>query len=255
MVMSAKKKILIGVLVLVAGLVLVVLGVMYTVFGGNKPVEHGATYARTTVVEDVAYVSMYLVDAGGGKFVLIDGGVDQKYEVMSAVLAERGATAEDIIAVVLTHAHGDHIGAAYGLGDRPLYAHEDEVALVQGEAVPSIGGPNDAGLKVTNTFKHGDVLEIGEARLEVFHTPGHTAGNSAFLIDGVLLLGDTAQVTTDDQLTDPPSFFSDDPAQAIESIRALAKQIEKRPDKPTRMMGSHSGSTENIEALLEYDGD
>lgn len=254
------KKIGIGVLVVVLLLIGGTAGLMFSVFGGNKPVEDGASYGRTTVIEDVSYVSVYLLDVGNGKFVVIDGGVDTEATKIRALLKERGATIEDVEAIVLTHGHGDHIGAAYGLTDIPLYAHKDDVEVIEGRAelkgtVAKMGGKHDPGLKVDHPFNGGDILKFGDVELEVFHTPGHTAGNCAFLIDGVLLLGDTAQVTSDDTLVPPPTFFSDDPSAAIASIRKLADEMEKRPEKPNTIVGSHSGATKNVDALASFEAE
>ena len=248
--------------IIIVILAVVIVGGLISVFGNNMPVEHGASYGPATVIEDVSYVSIFLVDAGDGKFVLIDGGVDTEAVKLKALLAEKGATEKDLLAVLFTHAHSDHIGAAYALTEVPLYVHKADVRAAEGKVAPAGGMPlftpvNPSGLKVTHPLDGGEVLEFGNVRIEVFHTPGHTPGNVAYKVDDILILGDTAQVTKDHRLHSPPQMFSGDPAQAIESIRTLSKAISKKKpaDHPTLLVGSHSGPTKNVQALLGYDGD
>ncbi len=255
-----KRKIGIALIVVVVLFVGTIAFGIIKIFGSNKPVEPGATYARVSVVEDVPYVAMFLVDIGGGKYVLVDGGADQAGEAVRAALAAKGAGVEDLEAILFTHAHGDHVAAAYGLLDVPLWVHDAEVDMAEGReggtsTFGKLVGPNPPGLKVAKTFKGGDVLTFGEASIEVFHAPGHTAGNCAFLVDGVLLLGDTAQITTDDSVHAPPDVFTNDPAQAIASIRALGIELKSRETKPTVMVGAHSGSTTKMSGLFEYGSD
>ena len=37
----------------------------------------------------------------------------------------------------------------------------------------------------------GDVVMVGDVRIELVHTPGHTPGSQCFLVDGRLVSGDT----------------------------------------------------------------
>jgi len=98
------------------------------------------------------------------------------------------------VAVIATHGHYDHIGAARELcGDAlPFYIHkDDELALTDmpgwgsGFPAPPIGRPGQ-----THTFTGGDLLEVAGFELEVLHTPGHTPGSSCFRWEGLILTGD-----------------------------------------------------------------
>ncbi|MCX5995442.1 MAG: MBL fold metallo-hydrolase, partial [Chloroflexi bacterium] len=40
-------------------------------------------------------------------------------------------------------------------------------------------------------LKDGDVIEIGDLKFKVLHTPGHTPGGISLLSDGVVFSGDT----------------------------------------------------------------
>ena len=97
------------------------------------------------------------------------------------------------VAVLATHGHYDHVGAAAELcgNELPFYIHKDDeqamvdpVAWGAGMPVP-IATPQDV-----RTFSEGDVLEPGGLSLEVMHTPGHTPGSSCFRVDGLLFSGD-----------------------------------------------------------------
>lgn len=157
-------------------------------------------------------VNFYAVE-DGGRWTLLDAGLPR----FDPQLAANGIQPEAIEAIVLTHAHGDHMGLAETLrrsGAR-VYVHEadrelatggesfgkTEASLLSYARYPATwrllahfarngGGrkPNPVG-EVT-TFADGEVLDVpGHPR--VIHTPGHTAGHSVFqLADGSLVVGD-----------------------------------------------------------------
>ena len=82
--------------------------------------------------------------------------------------------------IVVTHRHPDHwvsidkVKAATGA---PCLCHE-------GDLTPYTD-------KVARTIADGDELEVGELRVRVIHTPGHTTGSLCFLVGRHLISGDT----------------------------------------------------------------
>jgi hydroxyacylglutathione hydrolase len=97
------------------------------------------------------------------------------------------------VAVLATHGHFDHIGAAAEFcGEKlPFYIHEADA--------PALGDPQGWGagysappvpVKRVNTLVEGEVLTFAGFRIEVVHTPGHTPGSICFLTDGWVLSGD-----------------------------------------------------------------
>lgn len=90
-------------------------------------------------------------------------------------------------AVVLTHAHVDHIA---GVGEfvrafpgTPVWVHEDEEAWLDD---PMLNLSAAAGVPVTcpragRLLRHGEALELGGQTWEVRHTPGHSPGSIALV--------------------------------------------------------------------------
>ncbi len=94
------------------------------------------------------------------------------------------------VAVLLTHAHLDHAGAAaaFAGADVPVYVHpSDALAFTDpaswGRPGQSLQTPEDL-----RTFAGGDVLSLGGIRIEVIHTPGHTPGSSCFRVEEDVLV-------------------------------------------------------------------
>ncbi len=98
----------------------------------------------------------------------------------------------DVQAVLLTHGHFDHMGAAADvqfLTESRLYVHaDDERALT--DPVYSVM-PLEEPLTADVLVHDGDTLQIGDLTFTVLHTPGHTPGSVCYLCDGVLFAGDT----------------------------------------------------------------
>ncbi len=64
----------------------------------------------------------------------------------------------------------------------------------------------------------GDRVRVGDVEIELLHTPGHTPGSQCFLVDGMLVAGDTLFLEGCGR-TDLPGA---DPAAMYDSLQRLA---------------------------------
>jgi glyoxylase-like metal-dependent hydrolase (beta-lactamase superfamily II) len=97
------------------------------------------------------------------------------------------------VAVLATHGHFDHIGAAAEFcgDDLPFYIHEGDVpALTDPQAWGAGFNTPPVPVKDVRTLAEGEVLEFAGFRIEVLHTPGHTPGSVVYRTDGWVLSGD-----------------------------------------------------------------
>lgn len=81
-------------------------------------------------VED-ANVNWFLIEADGG-LTVVDAGVPRSWVSLQEALAELGRDAAEIRALVLTHAHFDHVGFAERARTElgiPVLVHENDVPL------------------------------------------------------------------------------------------------------------------------------
>jgi hydroxyacylglutathione hydrolase len=96
---------------------------------------------------------------------------------------------------LVTHYHPDHVGGNIfghniaGLADlvalRPVKIHVNEV---ESEGVKKVTGLSDSDLE---KHRGGDEILIGNIKVRLLHTPGHTPGSQCFLANGSLISGDT----------------------------------------------------------------
>jgi glyoxylase-like metal-dependent hydrolase (beta-lactamase superfamily II) len=140
---------------------------------------------------------IYLV-RGHAKNVLIDTGTTSHFPLLKSRLSDVGLRIRDVHLVLLTHEHFDHIGAttffhktavvaAHRLAANKLDLQDDFVTLNKYHNVPS------KPFWVDIWLEDGAVIELGNRRLRVVHTPGHTSGCVCYFEadEGLLFSGDT----------------------------------------------------------------
>lgn len=97
---------------------------------------------------------------------------------------------------VCTHAHYDHVCAARELRDRyglRVAMHRDDLQTYRRtrDLCLSWGYEPDDFPVPDVMLSDGDLLRVGEIRLQVIHTPGHSPGSICVSADGLLFSGDT----------------------------------------------------------------
>jgi len=118
-----------------------------------------------------------------------------------------GAEAERIIAgiekekllpqaVILTHGHADHVGAAAALLEAfhlPLWLHEADEKEMRSQVNREIAAMFGIELPpaASRLLAAGDILALGDASLKVIHSPGHSPGSILLFGQGLLFTGDT----------------------------------------------------------------
>ena len=113
---------------------------------------------------------------------------------ISSALAEEGASLDGIL---LTHGHFDHMLSLDTLRKTfsvEAWIHEADAAMLtdgKKNAFYNFFGKERVFLPAENLFEGGDVIPIGEEKIRVIHTPGHTQGSVCFLCGKALITGDT----------------------------------------------------------------
>lgn len=134
--------------------------------------------------------------------------------------------------ILLTHDHLDHTGALDELRSRlkvPLAAHAADSWSLQ--TPPEI------------SLKDGDSISLGNLKLEVLHTPGHTPGSLCFKTGKYLLAGDTVFPGGPGKTWSPDDF-----TQILDSI---TRKILTLPDD-TVICPGHGDDTTVKKAKEEY---
>lgn len=136
----------------------------------------------------------------GDHEVLVDTGTGLYAANLEKDLQTQGSSLGAITDVVLTHCHIDHIGGVIPLlekGSPKLYLHKEEAEPINnGDMSHTLGdtfGADLPPLKIDVILEEGDMIDFGDVKLNVFHTPGHSAGSIVMQVEGsgILFTGDT----------------------------------------------------------------
>lgn len=183
---------------------------------------------------------------------MIDAGYPGDRDDVLASLRQVGADIGDVRAILLTHAHIDHLGCAIWLAKSqgiPVFCHADEVGHAKreyleqaspGDLLANLWRPAWAQWAVralrkgvttregipTATALTADVAATLPGQPMAIPSPGHTGGHCSYVVDGVLVSGD-ALITghpvcprSGPQLL--PAIFSKSQSDSERSLAALA---------------------------------
>jgi glyoxylase-like metal-dependent hydrolase (beta-lactamase superfamily II) len=152
-------------------------------------------YFQQVAVGQMANLA-YLVGSRSTRQALV---VDPAWSV-DALLDQAEADEMEVAGALVTHYHQDHVGGSiFGmdiegiprlLERRPMPIH---VNAKEADGLKQVTGASESDL-----VRHdaGDTIELGELRVRLLHTPGHTPGSQCFLVEennrpGHLVAGDT----------------------------------------------------------------
>jgi len=100
------------------------------------------------------------------------------------------------LAIINTHGHIDHIHAVQPIKDHysiPFYIQDNEKMIV--DHYPNgclmYGMIPNKIPEVDHWFTNETEIEIGEYKIDIIRTPGHTPGGNCYLLNGDIFTGDT----------------------------------------------------------------
>ena len=137
----------------------------------------------------------YIVQDEAGNCLIVDPGEESARIIRKVVSQELTP-----IAILLTHAHFDHIGAVDSVRDRfgiPVYLHEEESEWLSD---PKLNGsakyaglPNVQNRQADHLLSAEGIMKVGPFSFEVRHTPGHSPGSVSYIFDTArfAIVGDT----------------------------------------------------------------
>ena len=110
--------------------------------------------------------------------------IDSPHDASAIINQVRG---RKVLAILQTHAHNDHIGAAREVADAvdaPIYLNPEDLVLWE-QVYPDT--------KPDRELNDGDLFQVGGATLRAIHTPGHSPGSTCFYLEseGTVFTGDT----------------------------------------------------------------
>ena len=195
-----------------------------------KQLLSGRDFGNTDNLAKQMVNFVYLIgDRETGESVIVDPAYD--IDALLEILEEAGMQCSGVLA---THYHPDHVGGSMMgydiIGVKELLEHVSVPIHAQKEEAEFI--TKVTGIESKDVMEHssGDIVTVGEIKIELIHTPGHTPGSQCFLVANRLVAGDTLFLEGCGR-TDLPGG---DPAALYDSLH---NRLSKVPDEATLFPG------------------
>lgn len=127
----------------------------------------------------------------------------------------RGIEKLQVKYIINTHGHIDHIGADLEIKKLTLAK-----LLIHSLDAPLL---SILSIEPDVLLKEGDMISIGEVKLKILHTPGHTRGSICLLGDGFAITGDTLFKDGIGR-TDLPGGSEEDILRSLEKLKGYLKE-------------------------------
>ncbi len=217
-----------------------------------KPLNTGRIDERVACVREwVANIFFYTKN---GTTVMIDAGYN--YERLKEKMGWLDIDPASIKQIFITHQDTDHVGALERdsellFKDATVYIGEIENRYLTGEArrrvihglyrLPLVKTDNPRVL-----LKDGQIVQIGDIKIECLLVPGHTWGHMVYLVDDeYLFTGDTIWFGADGGY----SFLNtlaEDNRLAVKSLAKLEKDLRARK-RQFKIITGHTGWTDDMD--------
>ena len=168
--------------------------------------------------------------------------------------------------LINSHAHEDHLIFNYLFPESIFYVHPFDAPHFEGleSLINSYGDMTDGdrekwrkflredchyvARKVDRFLKDGNVMNLGEVKIEIIHTPGHTKGHCAFYF-----IREKIMFTADLDLTKAGPYYGDKTSDIEETIQSLErlKTYEVETYLTAHGKGIYDGDPVNIDRYLE----
>lgn len=209
-------------------------------------------------------VGSYLLPGEDGRFALVETGPGSTLEALEAGITEAGFALSGLEAILLTHIHLDHAGAAGALAARSgaaVYVHEvgaphlADPSRLLASAKRIYGaqmGPLWGAVKAVpeaqlRPLAGGETLRVLGRELRVIHTPGHASHHVSYLLDdGSLFTGDAADIRLPGSAVIRPAL----PPPDIDLETWEASVAAMRAARPARLLLTHFGVVDEAEGHL-----
>jgi hydroxyacylglutathione hydrolase len=141
----------------------------------------------------------------------------------------------DVLYIVLSHAHFDHVGAVAEMREATgarvaLHEKEVEVYDTAKDQASFWGYDMDPLPEPDLTLKEGQELKVGGMSFRVLHTPGHSPGGICLYGEGVVFTGDTLFAGSVGR--------TDFPGGDMGQLRASFRRLMELPGE-TRVLAGH----------------
>lgn len=144
-----------------------------------------------------SFINSYAFVNSDTSVTLVDCGLEGSYKKLIKDLARIGKHPKDVVNILLTHAHDDHVGGAARMitecGVKNVMMHEEDSHLPPTGKTPSRDSSGLSGkimkllpersyqpFAITKRLKDGEIINAAGG-LKVIHTPGHTEGHISLL--------------------------------------------------------------------------